>query len=632
MVNRWKIAHINTFAVCCALLGCTFMGLSTHVYSQTPRRNIKGKASSPVVRANAPQTASANNFMKAKSFFDAARYDVAIQFAAADLRQNPGRRASVVLMAQAYYRMGNAARAGKLFSSLKLEEIPPEASIDYALALFASRRYTQAAVAWKIVPQNHPYRDVTVFYGGVSNMFLRQYARASTLLRQARKLPASLKSERRRLLDEAEAVLARSREGLFAQDQAFSSQPLPQYLPPPQMMPAPVGPSAPAGSKPTAAPPPPVTGFMFSAVPTVTYELSSERLDYNGFAQKQTDFRIPTASMPTSLKYTAAPRSFGGQPYLTVNATPGYSDTERTDTTSALFAPVENPTAVQSSTKRTETHFYSQSLLSSVEALYPVSAPLDILVNYKSDHFYADASLEKDRSVSGPTGKVSIEGDRLRLDASYSSLTTDDQANLLLEKPLPTHVKTDDTIQVVFTRNGNSSVAKLDVSSVTSQPESKSGLQSALLGKASVDKTFGEFNLGVGGIYNSRTTFEKTILTDPAAPRLEQGATANLVWSGTFGIIMTFGLAYTLFDDLEFKASDEEGTIYPSSGTVTTYSLLASLPIFGTYGGVDFAYRYSDRKITPPEGADEAIQLSILTGFWSQRTATSIKFTAKYPL
>lgn len=331
-----------------------------------------------------------------------------------------------------------------------------------------------------------------------------------------------------------------------------------------------------------------------------------------------------------SLKYLAMPRSFGGQSYLALSVTPGYDDSESSSTVSSLSASADDAAAVQSNTSLSESHSYNQTLFGLVEGLYPVSDPVDVLASYKTEHTYVSASPKKDYSVVGPTIKATIEGDTLKLTTTVSMFDTDDQSNV--GTATPSHIKTETTIQAGLTRNGDSSVSKLDVTSTEIKQESQAGTKSVLSVKANWDKTLNDFSLGLGGSYAARSAYEGSLLSNSQSARGEKGASATLAWSGPFGIVLTLGLNYGILDNLEYKATvDGQTTIIPSSGTSKSYSILASLPIFGSFGGLDLSYRYIDRTITP--GAeDEATNVSILKNFWNQSTTTSVKFTARYPL
>ncbi|MCX6116677.1 MAG: tetratricopeptide repeat protein [Proteobacteria bacterium] len=357
-----------------------------HFLAQANTKSIRPPSQVRTQKKPVPQSATqvskqkVNLYVKARLWFEAGNYEKAIQYAAADIRRNPNRKSSYIVMAQAYYRLGRNARAAQIFSKLSLEDITADAALEYTLANYAARKYKNAALGWQRVAEENPNRDIAKFYSGLSYMHLKQYQRASFLLRSAKRLPANLKSERRHLIDDVDALMDRERNGQFSQDQAYAYHAQPRftpYQPPPPIQPKqpvyPTPPTAPGSTPekakqpeakpPPAAPPaPPQTGWAFSSSAVVTYESLAESVDYNGYQKVVTNKKIPTASLPSSMKYSAKPRSFGGQPYFTLNINPGYDHFDSDVNTSALFAPADDQNAVQTTSSKSEAFGHNQTL------------------------------------------------------------------------------------------------------------------------------------------------------------------------------------------------------------------------------------------------------------------------------
>ena len=278
-------------------------------------------AANPPSRTQTQRTTqqNLNYYAKARVYFESGYYPQAIQYAAADLRKNPARKASAVIMAQSYYRMGRVNRSAKLFSKIPFEELPPDAALDYTLAMFSAKNFKAASTGWQKVPEDHPYKDVAKFYSGIAYMQLKQYLKASQLLRSARKLPANLKSERRQLIDKVDALMESERSGRFSQEQTYAYQAKPRFIaPPPLLQPptSPVQPGAPGAppAKPQAdkksdKPAPPASGFSFTATPTFTYESVNDSVDRNGYSLTQIEKKTPakkTATKTAPAKKTTA--------------------------------------------------------------------------------------------------------------------------------------------------------------------------------------------------------------------------------------------------------------------------------------------------------------------------------------
>jgi hypothetical protein len=381
-----------------------------------------------------------------------------------------------------------------------------------------------------------------------------------------------------------------------------------------------------------AAPPPkPQVGWSISATPGFSYESANEKVDFNGYNLAVSESRTPAVSLPIGVKYTGNPRPFGVQPYFSLNLTPGYSDIEAKSSTSSLFASEEDPTAIQSVVASSESHTYKQTYLGLVEAMYPLSDPIDVTLSYVNDQTYVQASPKLARIFSGPKGKITIEVDRVKVDGIVSVINEENKALALLDAD--TKVKTDQTLQGIVSVTGDDSLTKLDVSSIQTESVSEKGTKSVMLGKATWDKPIADFNLGLGLNYASRTPYENSLLTLVQSAGSERGVSANLGWSGFFGISITGGFSYTLLEKLDYLSKSEDKTeLISSNGDSISYSLIGSIPIFGAFGGLDLSYRYTDRKIDPPGELDPATQIAILKNFWSQTTSTSVKLSVRFPL
>jgi hypothetical protein len=647
MLLKYKIYAPGLLLTLMSMVLSLLLSLFFSLLIAMPASAQKSRSNSPVSNKKQPKqirTPTSNTYYRvAEKLFRSGQYGNAIRYAAAHLRKVPGHKPSLVILARSYYRLGKSSLSVSAFSKLEFDDLSADALVEFTLAAFAAKKYKVSAVLWQRVPENHVYKDISKFYAGVSYLNLRQYPKASSLLRSAKKLPASLKADRRRLLDEVDALMESERGGLFAPERPFVYQSqsrtyAPQIYTPPSYPPSPQSPTpsapgqpSPPSSQKEAASPPPSEGFMATATPTFAYEITSQSIDRNGYVLEQRDSRKPSVALPISIKYAARPRPFGGQSSFTLNITPGYDDTETTSASSELLAAEDTPDVVQNQVTMSAGHFYNQTLNVSAELFFPVSEPLDLILGYRSDHQYIDASQKKEISKEGPSIKVAGEGDLIKMDVSFSSIETQNKANAELEKP--TKLDSTNTIVGSLTRNGDSSVVKIEGSSAEVASLSKSGLKATTNGKINWDKSIGDFGLGIGGLYTSRTTYAESILSpDGQTARGEQGGSATLKWSLDFGLTLTGGVTYIMFTDLDYSTgADETFEVFPSNGTATTYSLLASAPIFGSYGGVEASYRYIDRVISPPDEASDETKAAILKKFWSQVTTTSVKLTLKYP-
>ncbi len=558
-------------------------------------------------------------------FFAQGNYSKSIQFAAAFLRQNPAHKPSLILMARSYYRLGNQARAVKLFGSVDIDALTVEEVVEYQLAAFAARAYRLSAVLHQKIPEKHSYKDISRFYSGVSYLYIKNYSRASQLLRQARRLPKALVADRRRLLEDIDELKNRGRRGFYAQERSYAIPIEPTTIPiaPPASSgagsPLPSESVAPAASV-TAAP---KAGWSTSFTPIFSYEVKSEKIDFNGYDLVQGTSRSSVAQIPSSIKYSASPRSFGAQPTFTLNLTPSYDDIEYNKDTSQLIASADRPEAVQNQVTSTSGHDYSADLRANFEILYPVSDPIDLVASYQENHEYVDASQKKDYVVRGPSLKIIGNTGSFKGNASFTMLSTENAGK-----------KTDDktTIAGSVTYSGDPMLFRVDVSSLTVNAVSKTGLQSSMTGTVSIERPVWDLTLSLDANIYSRSPYEGSVLSGPTRGKSEQEAVVSLEWPLSFGLNLTGSFGYSMFSDMEYAVkAGEEQTIFPLSGDTMSYSLLVSAPIFGTYGGVDMALRMSDRKLNIAEDIAPETQVAMLKSLWSQSTTSSVKVTLKYP-
>ena len=646
MRRNQRILSSAITAIVVVALDCLNSAIAAPAPTQPPLNqprtsNVSGPRQPAVKNAAAKNAGKADYFARAKAFFAAGNYEKALLFANADFKVNPSRKASVLMMAQSYYRLGRAAQSAKLFLMLSPDDLTSDAAIDCTLAMFATKRFRQATKAWLHVAPDHPYRDVARFYAGVSYMHLNLYDKAAQLLRLAIKLPANLKSDRRRLLTELDTLQERQRRGQFVAGQANSYQTQQRYyqLPvgPPIEAAPPIAPTAPTpgGATPPATaaaapkkpepPAPAKAGYSFSATPEFSYESKSSKQDFNGYSQTQGTSKSPAFTSPLQMKYTGKPRSFGGQPTVTVNVTPGYSDTEGNSTTSSLVAQESDPTAVQSITNGADTHSFSATLENAVDVLYPINESVDIGFGYKDDHEFTDAEMKKDGAVDGPRFNIVIDGDTYKGELKWSMYDTTDKT---ADNP---KVKTVMTTSGTLTRNGETSVTKLIATYVQTNATSQSGEQSRMGLDLTWDKTWEDLSLGLSAGYLSKTAYSGTVIKESMnSARTQESAGGSLKWTVGFGLALTGTGKYTQFSDYEQTQTNpdtKETVIVPGSGTKMDFGLSGALAL-GTYVSVEAAYNYSDRKISV---SDPTYETAVLKAACSQSSDSSLKISVRYP-
>lgn len=634
MRRRQGSHSIRLIALAVSAFACFIFAVAVQAQQKTPQR------ATPAAPQKAPtRKAPADYFTRAKSYFAAGDYEKTLIFAAADLRANPSRKVSVLLMAQSYYRLGRPGPAAKTFLLLSTDDLTSDAAVDYTLSMFATKRFRQATKVWQKINPDHPYRDIARFYAGVSYMNLNMYSKASEVLRRAFKLPANLKSERRRLLGEIDQLLASQRQGQFGGGQAYTYQsqryyqmPIAPPVEPTQGVPPPAGAPAPSQSPAPAAvakkpPEPAKAGFAFSATPEVDYITKSTKKDFNGYSQVQESSKSPTVSVPIVAKYSGKPRSFGGQPTFTLKVTPGYEDIEGASSRSSLVAPESDPSSISTLTSSSSDHSFDATLTNSIDILYPMSEAIDIGVGYRDDHLYTNASQKLDENTTGPRAKLVIDGDTYKGELSFSMYEKSDTTD--------GRIRTTTTTSGTLTRNGETSVSKLMLEYLQKDQVSKRGEQTRMTVGLTWDKTWDDFSLGLLGEYIAKTAYAGTVIPDsPAyidmnAARTQQNVGINGKWSIGFGLELTGNLKHSEFSEYEYSAKDasEATVIVPNSGSSNAFGFSGALSL-GNYVTAEAAYNYTDRKISV---GDAAYQEQVLKNACSQLSESSFKLGVKYP-
>ena len=424
-------------------------------------------------------------YQSARKYYQAGNYAKAIQFAAADLRRDPGHQASTILMGQSYYRLGNVRRAAKLFSQFEPADVPQEAAVEYLLAMFGTRRFKAAIKAFPRISEADPYRDIASYYVGLSYMNLRLWSRAELYLRRARNIPQNMRAGRRQLLSDLDKIIEQERGGAIFQSSAYAYEappPTPTPVAPPPMVGPATGPAKPEKAQP---PPGPSAGFSFAAIPEFDYTMKDTRLDLNGYQSQEKTENTPLLKVPMTLKYFGKNRP-AGQPWISFAATPTYSDTDSQTTTSKQVASFDDPTNVLSNSTKSNDHGFFTDALFAVDSLYPVSDPIDVGVGFIYDMKWVDANAKKEQLLLGPTAKIGAEVGGVKLDLGANQIAKTDRTQD------PSKINTVTTITGGLKHNGDNSVSKLGVSSVQTDATSGVGEKAALNVDLSWKKTLGD--------------------------------------------------------------------------------------------------------------------------------------------
>jgi tetratricopeptide (TPR) repeat protein len=578
-------------------------------------------------RAVATRSAS-DYYSKARNYFAAAQYREAIQYAAAAARRSPEARMPIILMAQSYYRLGNTARAAKLFLQVPLGDLPKEASVDYVLTMFAVGRHRDAIKGYSVVPDSHPYKDVTRFYAGVSLMHLRLYQKAQMYLRGARRIPSNLNSQRRRLLSEIDDILENERQNVFDQPGAYTYQAQQYYVPPPVVAPPdPQGTQRPAAKKPEA-PPPPKEGVSYYAKPAIAYNQTSRKRDFHGYKQEQYDEVKPTASATLGLKYLGRPRSFGSQPTLDATFVPSYYDIATKTNTSSLQADVTDPTNVRNVTTSKETSGYNMAQTIGVQGVYPLTEPVDIGAGFDQKNEQAKGSAGKLKQTTETLSlKSIIEFSSLKLDLSQTSAS-------ITDKLTPDNSQSIQTTKVNLTRNGENTTAAAGVTAVTySKPKINGGIKSSSGIDVSWLRNLDDFSLGLSA-NNTTKTRAGDFVSSSNAQVLD--LTSGKI-EGTYN--MNFGLSVIVsYTQIQYgkivvrnvvvkdpRVPDGADEVMASGSGNQVKATVKAAPV--SFMTLSASWDYTTRKLSV---SDAGFEKFMMTDNWSTQTLTTLNVGMSY--
>jgi tetratricopeptide (TPR) repeat protein len=610
--------------------------LAQRVRSQTTRPSApaaKQQNSSPPTniqrQAQIPQKNRKLNggelYSKAREFFAAGRYAEAIRYAAAAQRRTRQSKLPTVLVAQSYYRLGKFKRAAKLFLMVPTSEIPKEAAVDYLLTMFSAGRYREVIRGYSLIPDNHPYKDVAKFYTGVSFAQFRLYQKAQYFLRNARKLPPSLISQKRAFLSEIDTVLDRERGVALDQGQAgtpFYFYSVPSAPPPPQV-PEPILPGTPGKPAPAPKPAPPV-GPSTSYLAKIGFDFSQKSTfsDYNGFREERSESRTPGASALLGLKYLGSPRPFGAQPALDLAINPGYSHSESVKSSSSLVANENDPDTIQNIVTKSESSSYAASNTYGITGLYPVSDPVDVSASYTVSDSYAKANPKNLSSTATAALKLAVEMELFKFDLGFDSIANTSKASSATNR-------TNSLIKVNATRNGENSTTSLSLSKLDmGKPELESdGVKSTTTAQLSWLRNFDDIALGL-----SARKIDKVRLPGKAkgVALSELSGKIEGSYNLSVGVSAVGSASYIQISNLPVIKGKDEAAEAPgeamANGSALKYT--ASLKVApASFVSLSASYEYTDRQLTIGE---ELLKKRMLLDNWSLQNSTSIGISASY--
>lgn len=582
---------------------------------------VAAVTAAPVVKVEDLNALPAKDlYLKAREYFATGNYVAAIRLATLAKSKTPTATLPVILMAQCYYRMGNNAKAEALFRSVEIGDILPEAAVDYALSMFAARRYREVIKIYPLIPEGNAYKDIVKFYVGVAYVNFEQYNYAIKYLRKAGNLPPNLKTQRRRLLSEIDDLRDRERSRTTVRSQQpaqlnWAQSYVPPPPPPPPPPPAGLLPGGTPGTatavKPPPAPPPPLakSSKSFSATPAVKLAADSSKKDFSGISQEQSESKTTSAELALGGKFLGHARSFGSQPSLDLYLKPSYFHTESKTTSSKLTASVDDPTNVQNTITDTPKSAFSLTYNYGLKGLYPVSEPVDIEAGYDVVKTHSD--LRIDTTTSTPAVKVFAEVGDFKVDGSWS------QAQSTLEQT-PAKDNAVTSLKIGLKMSGDNATTTGSVENKENSKPLVSGIKSTRIFSGSWLTNFDDISLVIAA---SKADVTRVPLAN-AGTLNKWDASATGTYMLPFDISCDLVGTYTSSSNMVLQLPAVDGVVPEALGTMT--GKLFKIALKGKIASIislSGSYAYQSQS---PAVNDPAFEKSILTANFSQNSSTSV--------
>lgn len=558
-------------------------------------------------------------YQKAKEYFAAGKFAEAIQYAAAAQRRTSASRLPTVLVAQSYYRLGKSARAAKLFRSVPVNELPRDAAVDYLFAMVDVRRYADAVRVYRLIPPDHPYRDVALYYVGVSYMQLQFYEKASTALRSAKKIPASLKATRRQLLSTIRNLRQQKRQGPVTGGPNYYVIRTAPVIPPPieAIQPTPLLPGGVPGKKPVPKEEPPKSGALFIFIPSGEYAVSSEAKDYNGYNRDQSDSVNFKVGFDLGLKYLGEPRSFGGQPEIEIGFNPSHSSSDTRSSTSKLVAPEDDPANVQNQVTRSDSRNEKTKTVISLAGLIPVTDAIDASASYDLTNTTSKSTSKSESTGETMGGKISGDFDSMDFALSHSVSSS---------KTKGSSSKSGSSTSKISLAHGGDMGATSFTGSLTTNDPVSGGIKSQTDLDLSFTRDLGDFDLELG---LAKFDKERLPLTAASTSLSETSLRGELTYTLDVGLSASLAATAIQIDSLPVAKSSttaEGPDEVIASGSAMKYAVRVKYsPV--SFVSASASYDYSDRalKVGNPD-----FKLKMLKENWSQISTYSMSISASY--
>ncbi len=587
--------------------------------SQVSKSPVRGSSRNTAKPSLDKKLTASGLYQKAKEYFAAGKFAEAIQYAAAAQRRTSASKLPTVLVAQSYYRLGNSARASKLFRSVPVNELPRDAAVDYLFTMVDVKRYADAVRVYRLIPPDHPYRDVALYYVGVAYMQLQFYEKASTALRSAKKIPASLKATRRQLLSTIRNLRQQRLQGpVSGGPNYYVIRSAPVISPTIEaIQPTPLLPGGVPGKKPPPKEEPPKSGALFVFTPSGEYAISSEAKDYNGYNRDQSDSVNFQVGFDLGLKYLGEPRSFGGQPEIELGFNPSHSSSDSRTSTSKLVAPEDDPSNVQNQVTRSDSRKEKTKMAISLAGLVPVTDAVDVSASYDLVNTTSKSTSKSESTDETIGGKISGDFDSMDFSLNHSVSSSKTKGS--------SSKSGSSTSKISLSNAGDIGTTSFTGSLTTNDPVS-GGIKSQTDLDLSFTRDLDDFDLELGV---AKFDKERLPLTAASTSLSETSLRGELTYTLDIGLSASLAASAIQIDSVPVAKSSttSEGPAEViASGSAMKYAVKVKYsPV--SFVSASASYDYSDRalKVGNPD-----FKLKMLKENWSQISSYSMSISASY--
>lgn len=571
-------------------------------------------------------------FVRAQDAFVRKDYGRSIQILQVILKKAPDHMPSLILLGQAYIRTGQPQPAAAIFKRVPVTNLPENAALDYGVAMYMTKHYSRAIQGLSKVNATDPNRDLARFYGAVSYMQLRQWARAANLLRAIRKLPPKLTAERRRLLRDLERFERAEQSNQFNRmgSPNFGTIPPPaadfeSYQPSVQTAPG-------AKDKPKpVAPAPAPSGLTADITPGLSYAQTAGRQEFGGYKSTNSNEIKKTVSSALNLKYQGEPWGNGGIPYASFKFYSAYVDDDASNITTSFIAYADDPNAVlaaETSTPLTNTFWLD--VKATPELSLPVTSKVDLLGGYEYSAQLDETKLAKMTARRGPYATLDLELTPLSTQFTVSSTDAVDVEGKVYKNTLEESANLNLTIESYAAKGF---LQNRDVSYAEGQKKSKA--RSSQRADGTLTKTWDGLSASATVGYIQLTPFPGVPLVGSAlsTSRFELSSTAST--NPNVGLSLTLTGGYLRMDGFSqsvtaTNADGSEGaaaTAQVSADQMFAKSNLKFVPLswFSFTFGLDYAtttygiktpeYSASFKKQSPSSSTNTNFGLEITKTF-----------------